>query len=108
MPAPGPYELSPVFLGEDVGAVVTLAGSGSIAGMTFLIEIDNAAGADVLSSALAAYVNITNAEARQVTWSTNGLTMAAGTYYWKLRRTNGGARTVCAYGWFRVRSDAER
>lgn len=107
MPVPGPYELSPVFRNEDVTCEVTLQGSGTIAGMTFRIEIDDANGDNALDSESSTYVNITSAANRKVTWSTNGLTLSPGTYYWKLRRMDTGNRTVCAYGKFRVRSDPE-
>ena len=104
---PGPYVLTPVFQESDVIVEVTLIGTGSISGWLFLIEIDDEHGNNVLLSDSATYVNITDAGNRKVTWSTNGLNLNPGIYYWKLRRTDVGNRTVCAYGEFRVRTDNE-
>lgn len=104
--AVGPYSLDPVFPDEDIGAIHTLTGSGSIAGAEFLIEIVDAEETVVLYDGTATYVNITDPDARKVKWTTNGKTLVPGTYYWKLRRTDN--RTVCAFGDFRVRHPAER
>lgn len=77
---------------EDCTIEVTIDGSGTIAAWTLAAEMFDASN----TSVTAPDVDITDAEAREVTLTFSGLSLTTQTYRCLLFRTDSGARTLTA------------
>lgn len=99
MPAGGPYELRPAFPGEDVSVVVTVPAV--VTGWAVAAAVESEGGVPVPGSAVTCAV--TNGTGGVVTAGINGDQLAVGLYYWAVRRTDAGSRSVLAWGTLLVR-----
>ena len=86
--------------GEDYSLTVTIEGDGSIAsGWTFAGRLWAPDGTEIENAVV---VEVTDAEAREITATIAGQSLEATAYYqsyrFEVRRTDEGARTVVAWG----------
>lgn len=83
MPAGGPFELRPAFVGEIISIVDTVEGSGSITGQTYEMKVWGPDGV-LLSTGVSC--SITDAANRKVTGVV--AVTVRGVHHWSIRRTD--------------------
>lgn len=83
MPAGGPFELRPAFVGEAVSIVATIEGSGSLSGQVYELAVWGPDGVEIEDGVSC---SITDAAAREVTGVVEVDTR--GLHRWSIRRTD--------------------
>lgn len=96
-----PDVISPAFPDEDVIIVITVAGSGSIAGWTIGVRLWAPDGTEIEDGGIAG--TVTDGENREVTASFTGMTLVPGRHKWEVRRLDAGGRVVIAWGYLPIR-----